>query len=512
LEQAALLEVLRIIREEEPPRPSTRLSTIAELPSIAARRGMEPKKLSGLVRGELDWIVMKCLEKDRNRRYETANSLALDLQRYLADEPVQAGPPSAGYRFRKFARRNRRALAALALLGVVLSVAAIVLIVSNVRINRALTERNKAYDVLDTAKQNAERAYQTAAEALTGERHALAIYGVSLADREWLAGHSDKAERALDDCPPGNRHWEWHYLKRLCNQDLHRVQFPVADSWTGSPGAFSPDGKLFVSNPDPGQTLAVVDVETGRKERTLITNGLVLSPDWQRTLATKGGARDATTGETTADFEIRDTGSGRPLTALGRYDARARVAIHPDGRRMIVFSPRQAPRILDHEGHQLGILNCPAGVTGVAAYSPDGNYLAVASGLSNQPGELRQWDLRTGKEAGSFDGHPAGVASLCFSPDGRLLVSGGHDKTVKVWDTRTGREFLTLRGHTASVRHVTFSPDGRLLVSVGQDGTALIWEGRPWEETPGRVIDLSQGFRGPRRPASEGSAPERRSP
>ncbi|MGD9855490.1 MAG: protein kinase, partial [Planctomycetaceae bacterium] len=107
---AAVLELLRIIREDEPPKPSARLSTTEELPSIAAQRGLEPKKLSGLVRGELDWIVMKCLEKERSRRYETANGLASDLKRYLADEPVLACPPSAVYRFRKFARRNKSVL------------------------------------------------------------------------------------------------------------------------------------------------------------------------------------------------------------------------------------------------------------------------------------------------------------------------------------------------------------------------------------------------------------------
>jgi tetratricopeptide (TPR) repeat protein len=109
---AALLEVLRVIREEEPRRPSTRLSESKEaLPSISAQRQTEPAKLTRLVRGELDWIVMKALEKDRNRRYETASAFALDVQRYLADEPVLACPPSAGYRLRKFARRNRGKLA-----------------------------------------------------------------------------------------------------------------------------------------------------------------------------------------------------------------------------------------------------------------------------------------------------------------------------------------------------------------------------------------------------------------
>jgi tetratricopeptide (TPR) repeat protein len=88
-----------------------RLSGTDELPAVAARRGLEPKQLSGQVRGELDWVVMKCLEKDRNRRYETAAAFAADLRRYLADEPVQACPPSAAYRLRKFARRNRPGLA-----------------------------------------------------------------------------------------------------------------------------------------------------------------------------------------------------------------------------------------------------------------------------------------------------------------------------------------------------------------------------------------------------------------
>jgi serine/threonine protein kinase/tetratricopeptide (TPR) repeat protein len=107
LEKAGVLEMLRVIREQEPSKPSTKLSTAEGLPTLAANRGTEPAKLTKLVRGELDWIVMKALEKDRNRRYETANGFAMDVQRYLADEAVLACPPSAGYRFKKFMRRNK---------------------------------------------------------------------------------------------------------------------------------------------------------------------------------------------------------------------------------------------------------------------------------------------------------------------------------------------------------------------------------------------------------------------
>jgi predicted ribosomally synthesized peptide with SipW-like signal peptide len=110
-QRGAILEMLRMVREVEPPRPSTRLSTAAALPNIAANRSIEPARLAKLMRGELDWVVMKALEKDRTRRYDTANGLARDIQRYLADEVVEARPPSAGYRLKKFVRRNPLQLA-----------------------------------------------------------------------------------------------------------------------------------------------------------------------------------------------------------------------------------------------------------------------------------------------------------------------------------------------------------------------------------------------------------------
>jgi serine/threonine protein kinase/tetratricopeptide (TPR) repeat protein len=120
LQSAAFVEMLRIIKEVEPPKPSTRLSGSGTLPSVAAVRRMEPNKLIALLRGELDWIIVKCLEKGRARRYATANALAMDLQRYLSNEPVGARPPSAGYRFRKFLRRNRALVTAAAIMLILL--------------------------------------------------------------------------------------------------------------------------------------------------------------------------------------------------------------------------------------------------------------------------------------------------------------------------------------------------------------------------------------------------------
>jgi serine/threonine protein kinase/tetratricopeptide (TPR) repeat protein len=161
--EAAYGEIQRIIREEEPPKPSTRLSeSKGTLPSVSAQRQLEPAKLTKIVRGELDWIVMKALEKDRSRRYETANSFALDLQRYLAKEPVQAYPPSAGYRFRKFARRNKGALAVATTIALALVLAVAGLVVNNWLVAR---EKRQKEDALKDAIAEKKRADENLIQA-----------------------------------------------------------------------------------------------------------------------------------------------------------------------------------------------------------------------------------------------------------------------------------------------------------------------------------------------------------
>jgi serine/threonine protein kinase/tetratricopeptide (TPR) repeat protein len=169
LRKAALDEVRRIIKEEEPPPPSTRISTSQALASISAQRKTEPTKLSRVVKGELDWIVMRCLEKDRSRRYESANGLARDVQRYLADEAVEACPPSPGYRLRKFARKHRTALAAATAFVLLLMLLAVVSLwsVTRLRVAYAIAEeqRRLAEEQRDEAALQRELADQQSEKA-----------------------------------------------------------------------------------------------------------------------------------------------------------------------------------------------------------------------------------------------------------------------------------------------------------------------------------------------------------
>jgi serine/threonine protein kinase/tetratricopeptide (TPR) repeat protein len=197
--EAALVEMVRLIREEEPPRPSVRLTASGSLPKFAAACRTEPSQLPKLISGELDWIVMRCLEKDRARRYETVNGLARDIQRYLHDEPVEACPPSPFYRLRKTARRHRALLTVLACFTALLAIAGVVgtgLGVHAVRAQRraetALEGERRALAEAVAARQTADRASQRLREATQ-----LANEGIAFYQRSNWAAAQDRFTKAV---------------------------------------------------------------------------------------------------------------------------------------------------------------------------------------------------------------------------------------------------------------------------------------------------------------------------
>jgi hypothetical protein len=222
LQGAGFLEMLRVIREVEPTRPSTKLSKSGTLPSVADEGRTDPQKLVSLMRGELDWIILKCLEKDRGRRYQAASGLARDLEHYLADEPVEACPPTAGYRLRKFARKYRTPMLVAGAFVLLLSLGAIVAAWQAVRATAAersaslsaavarSRDREAKHAELEANKQRlaAEAAKQEALEAKTAadkqrDEARLAAYasGMGLAQRAWEENNVVRARELLAEVP-----------------------------------------------------------------------------------------------------------------------------------------------------------------------------------------------------------------------------------------------------------------------------------------------------------------------
>jgi eukaryotic-like serine/threonine-protein kinase len=506
---AAYAEILRMIKEEEPPKPSTRLSDSGEtLASISANRHTEPAKLSKLVRGELDWIVMRALDKDRNRRYETASALAADVQRYLNDEPVQACPPSTWYRFRKFARRNKAALATASVVGLAVLLAVAVLATSTVLIAREQQATQNALQAETTAKDDL-------AKGLERERRDANFHRITLAHRELSLDNLDGAVKLLDDCPKDLREWEWHYLKRLCQ--VEPVILP--DKTEVNSLAFSPDGERLASAGGNG-AVKIWNCKTRKVIQALDAHpdavfSVAFHPDGKH-LASVGADQqvkvwDLTTGEKVFDGPCEaihnvgtaytvafSPGNGRQLAAgsdgaMNVWDWRSRQLLHTfagqqkrgprsisvafsrDGRRLASGSGPGSVKLWDPEAgdEPLRSFFQSSGVAALA-FSPDGGRLAVASFGRR----VDVWDTTTGEPVHTLR-HSGLVLGVAFSPDGRRLASAGEDKVVRVWDATTGREVLGLRGHTGICGCVAFSPDGWRLASASIDGTIRVWDATP---------------------------------
>jgi WD40 repeat protein/serine/threonine protein kinase len=467
LREAALDEMVRLIREEEAPRPSVRLSSSNDLPKIAAARKTEPARLSKLVRGEIDWIVMKCLEKDRSRRYETANGLAQDVQRHLADEPVEACPPSARYRLRKFARKYKKALVTAAAFATLLVAGMVLSTVLAVWATSAQGEANRQRIASDEAKQEALQAKGEADKQRDEALRTAYAAGMNLAQRAWEENDVVRARALLEEVPKeaGGRDlrgFEWYYLSRLCHSEMRTLggHTRLVKSLN-----FSPDGQRLVSG-SYDETVRIWDSATGQELFSLKHAGVTsvaFSPDGQRLAS---GSSDGT-------VKLWDSATGQELFSLkGHAEGVWSVAFSPDGQRLASGSADQTVRIWDSAtGKELFSLKGHAGQICSVAFSPDGQRLASGSWDNT----VRLWDIMTGKELFAIK-DPGGLLSLAFGPDGQRLASGDSDKVVRIWDSVTGQELFSLKGHAEGAWSVAFSPDGQRLASGSSDGTVKLWD------------------------------------
>ncbi|MBI5769332.1 MAG: protein kinase [Verrucomicrobia bacterium] len=528
LASSGLDEIRRIIREVEPPRPSTRVRTlnVAEASRLSASKESAAGRRShdSDLAGDLDWIVMKALEKNRTRRYESASAFAADIQRHLAHEPILARPPSAAYTVQKLVRRHRVAFASAAAIVATLLLGVAASAWQAVRATRAEREQSRLRTVESAQRQRAEAAERAAlrrgyAADMNLAQQALAIDNLGRA-RELLDRHRPKSGEA------DLRGWEWRYLWQQCQSDAAFVLCQKPDvvgslsisgdgDWLsmavgdGSGNVLGFDGSNFslwnlrtrteIPAPVEGKlrravfsprapVLAIVPVRQGRLILWNVATRQQIG-EWRLPgifrecfFSGDGATLLIVTGEqATAQWIRWRVADGQQLegpTPTSDLNNQRAVAVTPDLSHAAVLQQDGLQSRLSFVDLERGTTRWAEsiGVVGVApcAISPDGGVVVTVGGDSKA--DLWLWDGATGERIGELRGHHAGIFALRFSPDGNLLVSGSTDQTIRLWDMRTRQIARTLRGHERPIYSVALAPGGLTLFSGARDGTVFAWD------------------------------------
>jgi WD40 repeat protein/tRNA A-37 threonylcarbamoyl transferase component Bud32 len=490
---ASGLDAMRkTIREKEPMRPSTKVATLEgeELSAAAKRRSVDASKLAKLLRGDLDWIAIKCLEKDRSRRYETANGVALDIRRHLNDEPVTARPPGKVYQFQKLVRRNKLAFAAVAAVAMALVIGAVGSGWQAVKATRARGEADAARLRADQNATRAEREQaraqkeQTRAESseLAARQKAYAA-DMNLVQQALAVDNLGRAEELLERNRPSGlerdlRGWEWRYLWQLSRGDS---QYTICQKTNPIFSlAVSADEKWLALGDEQGG-LSIWDLPARHEIASLPAGDgevrVALSPRE----ALLAYSTDTTVAGTNGQYNVRlwNVATREIATELPLTGVCIGLEFSADGQKLITS--------VGDPGNQITLWAIPAGKK-LAAYPArqswnTGTPFAVARDLSaaahGMPdGWLRVIDLATGKERWSAKAAEDVVTALAISPDGKTLASGAGfvESTIRLWDLAAGREIARLQGHRSWITQLVFWPDGKTLASASGDQTIRLWD------------------------------------
>lgn len=532
LRQADWEEMRRILREQEPPRPSTRLVQPLAAPGERApaagnpkhapplrRRSASLQELIRSLRGDLDWIIMRCLEKDRNRRYPTAHELAMDLQRYLDSEAVTARPPSPLYRLQKQYRRHRKTFAVAALM------AAALLVATSFSTWQAVLARRAEHRAVQLQHKEVRLRQQAERQKAAAQLNAY-VASINLAHKALSEGHLGRSIDLLNKIRPGPgepdwRGFEWRYLWNLSRGDPH-LDFPSLEGSVEAL-AISPRGDLLAVSTRAQTTLwniaarsLVVRLPHGANSLAFSSDGdrlttlhaamvqvwntsdgsrvshwqhpggmAALSPDGMRLAMDRSGpfSRGPRMG-----VQILETVSRKQTALLS--EAASPLAFSPDGH-LLVTASREGIHVWPLPGteHPVLLKNShdlmkPAGGRNFrVAFSPDRQVIAMPRTISTEPDSfgIGLWDVQSGQEIAVLpqppqqNNHIAAITDLAFSPDGHYLSTASWDYSVRIWDVAARQCLQVLQGHRNEVWAVAFRPDGNALISGGKDGSIKLW-------------------------------------
>jgi WD40 repeat protein/serine/threonine protein kinase len=468
MHKQALMQILEMIKTKEPPRPSSRLSNSSDqVKGISQQRKIEPKRLQQILNGDLDWIVMKAIEKDRDRRYPTASSFADDIGRYVNNDAVEARPPSLSYRATKAVRKHKAAF-------IVGTTIACLLVAGLVGTGTMWFKASMAEGI---AVAEANKARTAEAKARASERLEREANREVAAERDRAKIAEEEAVKARDDAMASERN---------TSATLARSNFFLANSRRDD-GRFAEANVLLDRIPNEFRNF-----EWGLTRRQYLGNTVsfwghtdsvrcvCMSPDGSR-IASASLDHTIKLWNVASSDEIR--------TLIGHAGVVSSVSFSPDGTLFASASDDKTIKIWDAvtgtelhtlQGHTLPV-NC-------VSFSPDGMSLASAS----NDGTVKLWNASSGEELRTLKGHDAFIYCVSFSPDGTRLASSSNAFTIKLWDAASGAELYTIYhnlmmdwadpkytdtlNNFSKVRSVHFSPDGSRLASASNDGTIELWD------------------------------------